>query len=121
MFFHPSNSTPLPFGAGAKITKTEHEPALRMVAAVMDQIQTEIKEIIVDVKQRMVSARIQLIFDFKAVGDQPEERDYMIEYVWITEHDESGEKIVRMEEFCDAPRTLYMIGKAQMYAQEKEQ
>lgn len=42
----------------------------------------------------------------------------MLLQVWITHHDETGQKIIWMEEFLDVPRALHMIGKAQTYAQE---
>lgn len=76
-------------------------PALQMLAAVPDRLKFDIKEVTVDVKKRVVTARIQGIFDSKAVRKDPEVKDWMIEYVWITVHDESGEQIVRMEDTLD--------------------
>lgn len=118
MRFHASNSMPEPFGNDLHISRKEHEPALRMLGALMSRLRADIKLMVVDVQQRIVSTWLQLIFDFKATGGEPEEKNYMIEYVWITHHNETGDKIVWMEEFLDVPRALHMIGKAQVYAQE---
>lgn len=84
----------------------------------MSGCRMDIKLAVVDVKQRVVSCWIQAHFDFKPVGGGPEENDYMIEYFWTTYHNETGDKIIWMEEFLDVPRAVHMIGKAQMYAQE---
>ena len=65
--------------------------------------------------------RFEAYFDFKAFGDEAGDKDYMIEYCWITMHDESGEKIVGMEEFMDAGRCIYMIDKAMRFAQFQSQ
>ena len=93
-----------PFGNDARISRKEHEPALRMLGALMSGMKMDIKLIIVDVQQRIVSSWIQAHYDFKAAGGQPEDKDYMIEYVWITHHNEAGDKIVWMEEFLDVAR-----------------
>lgn len=112
MYFHPYNSVPAPFGDRRKITWPDHEPALTSLGAVMDRMKFDIKEVSVDVKKRMVTARIEGHFDFKAVGDMPEVKDWVIGYVWITEHDDSGEKIVRLEETMDVVQVTPMLQRA---------
>ena len=83
----------------------------------MDSMRGEIKQVAADVKTRTVVVRFEAYFDFKAVGDEPEDKNYLIEYCWITEHDESGEKIVGMEEFLDPIKAGYMIDKSIRYMQ----
>ena len=117
MHFHPSNSMPAPMGGGVKITRPEHESALLSLAAIITKMKFDIKEVSVDVKKRMVTSRIEGHFDFKAVGDMPEVKDWMIAYVWITVHDESGEKIVRMEETLDVVQATPMLERAGRNAQ----
>lgn len=112
---------PAPFGGGVTITKTEHLPALHMLGAVTDRLVFDIKEVSVDVMTRVVTSRIQGIFDFKPVGQDPAVKDWMIEYVWITEHDETGEQIVRVEETLDVVQVLPMLDKAGRYAKEHRQ
>ena len=118
MRFHPSNTMPDPFGNNAQISRTGHEPVLRMLGALMSKMEFHIDEMIVDVTTKTVVSRLRGIYDFKAVGGEPEEKGYMIEYVWITAHNDSGERIVGMEECRAAPRVVHMITKAQMYAKK---
>lgn len=118
MFFHPENSMPAPFGAGACITKAEHLPALRMLGAITDRLRFEILETSVDVQKRLVTVRMQGIFDFKAVGADLEVRDWMIEYVWMTRHDDISNKIVRVEEYLDVVQVVPMLDKAKRYAEQ---
>lgn len=98
MRFHASNSMPDPFGNDACLSRKEHEPARRMLGALMSGMRMDIKLVVVDVEQRVVSTWLQAIYDFKPTGGEPEQKDYMIEYVWITHHNETGDKIVWMEE-----------------------
>lgn len=81
MRFHASNSMPEPFGNDLHISRKEHEPALRMLGELMSRMKADIKLIVVDTEQRVVSTWLQMVFDFKATAGQPEEKDYMIEYV----------------------------------------
>lgn len=120
MYFHPENSMPAPFGGGVTITEAEHVPALNALGAVTERLVFDIKEVTVDVKKRVVTARMHGIFDFKAVGEDPPVRDWMIEYIWITEHDESGTQIVRLEESLDVVQVLPMLDKAGRYAKENK-
>lgn len=55
--------------------------------------------------------------DLKAVGsEEPAVKGYTAEYVYMTEMDDSGTKIVRMEEFLDPQRLLcYVFGKVERY------
>ncbi len=80
----------------------------------MSRCRADIKLIIVDAQQRIVSTWVQLIMDFKATGGEPEETKYMIEYNWITHHNDTGDKIVWMEEFLDVPRALHMVSFSQI-------
>ena len=118
MHFHPCNSIGAPFDNNNDISWDKHHPgALRMLGALMDSMRGDIKQVVVDTKTRTVVVRFEAYFDFKAVGDEPEEKEYMIEYCWITEHDEAGKKIVGMEEFLDPIRAGYMISKSIKYAE----
>lgn len=84
---------------------------------VLDACTFEVYETIVDVNNRTVAMRLRATFDFKAIGDdEPAEKGYTAEYVYITEMDESGTKVVKMEEFLDPQRLLgYVLGKAERY------
>ena len=118
MRFHPLNSMPAPFGENLPITRNEHDGALRLLADFLSKVKMDIQLMAVDVLQRTVTSWLQAHYDFKDTGGEPGEKDYMIEYVWITRHNEVGDKIVSMEEFLDVPRALHMIGKSQTYAEE---
>jgi hypothetical protein len=100
MRFHASNSMPEPFGNNLHISRKEHEPALRMLGALMSRMKMDIKLVVVDTEQRVVSTWLQAFYDFKPTSGEPEEKNYMIEYVWITHHNETGDKITWMEEVC---------------------
>lgn len=102
MTFHPSNTMPEPFGNNNQLSRKEHEPALRLLGPLMSRMKVDIKLVVVDVEQRVVSTWLQMHFDFKSTGGEPEEKDYMIEYVWITHHSETGDKIVQMEEVSNS-------------------
>lgn len=84
----------------------------------MDSMRGDIKQVVVDTQSRTVVVRFEAYFDFKPVGEEPKEKNFLIEYCWITTHDESGEKIVGMEEFLDPMKSRYMIDKSMRYAQE---
>lgn len=117
MHFHPCNSVPPPFDNNNDISWDKHHPgALRTLGAAMDRMKGDIKQVIVDVQTRSVVVRFEAYFDFKPVDEEPPEKDYLIEYCWITMHDESGEKIVGMEEFLDPIKAGYMIDRSIRYA-----
>ena len=88
-----------------------------MFAPVLDKCNFEVYKTIVDVKIQTVAMRLRATFEFKAIRDEePAEKDYTAEYVYITEMDESGEKVVKMNEFLDPERLLgHVLGKAERY------
>lgn len=115
MIFHPSNSVPAPWGSGAKITPEMHHPGAKAIGAAMNGVKAEVENLIIDVKKRTVVAQVKMFYDIKGFGDEAEDKGYMCEYVWITQHDDSGEKIVRMDEFIDPIRAGYMLEKVGRY------
>lgn len=51
--------------------------------------------------------RLKATYAFKAIGDdEPAEKGYTAEYVYLIEIDESGKKIVKFDEFLDPQRLL---------------
>ena len=121
MIFHPTNSLPPPFNDGAVITRQEHEPALRALNGVITAVKFHIKQITVDVKERVVTVRHEGHYDYRAIADMKEEKDWMVEYVWMTKHDESGKKIVSMHEVIDVVQVLPMLQRAGKYMELNEQ
>ena len=61
--------------------------------------------------------RLRAPYDFQAIGDdEPAEKGYTAEYVYLHQMDESGKKIIRLDEFLDPQRLLgYVLGKAERY------
>lgn len=116
MRFHPGSSMPTPFNG--PITRVEHEPALLMLGALMASATSDIHEVTVDVATRVVAVRHTINYVFKGVKGDPGLMEYAIAYVWFTEMDESGERIVRMEECLDTTRAGVMIERAMKFAEE---
>lgn len=100
------------------ITRVQHEPALLMLGAVMEKMHWAIHEVTVDTAARTVAARLTAHYTFKPVKEDLRSVEWPIEYVWVVECDESGEKIVRMEECLDAERAGFMLKRAAKYAEE---
>ena len=91
--------------------------ALNTFAPMFDKCTFNIYETIVDIKIRTAAMRLRATIDSKAIGnDESAGRGYTAEYVYITDMDESGEKVLSMEEFIDPLRLLgYVLGKAERY------
>lgn len=89
--------------------------ALNSVRRVLDGCTFEVQQVVVDVKARTVAMRLKATYAFKAIGDdEPAEKGYTAEYVYLIEIDESGKKIVKFDEFLDPQRLLgYVFGKAE--------
>lgn len=112
-FLHPVDSIPAAFSG--PITDTKFADAMHFFGSVIEHLAFEIQDTVVDVETRTVVVRLRATFDFKAFGDEPEENNYMADYMWLTEMDEKG-KIVRVEEFLDAQRLMgYVQPKAERY------
>ena len=118
MHFHPSNSLGPPFNDENDVGWELHAPVLRMLGDLMSKMKFKINGMVIDVKERTVATRLQGFYDFKAAGGEPEVKNFMIEYAWFTRHNESGDKIIFMDEFLDHTQAMYMIEKAQVYAKE---
>jgi hypothetical protein len=114
-YLHPYES--IPDGFNGALYQEQYVGALNAFRHVLDKCEFQIFETIVDAKARKVALRLKATFDFKAVSeDEPEEKGYSAEYVYITEMDESGRKIVKFEEFLDPQRLLgYVFPKAERY------
>ena len=114
-YLHPYESIPEAFNGA--LHQEQYIGALKTFAPVLEGCSFEIFDTIVDVTLRTVVLRLQATFDFKAIGeDEPAEKGYTAEYVYITQMDESGTKIEKMHEFQDPQRLLgYVLGKAERY------
>ena len=120
MVFHPTNSVPPPWGNEEKITPEMHHPGAQAIGAAMDDVKADIQNLVIDVKKRTVVAQVRMFYDIKGFGDEAEDKQYMCEYVWITQHDEAGEKIVRMDEYIDPLRAGYMLEKVGRYTAHQQ-
>lgn len=88
---------------------------MHFFGSVIERLVFEIQDTVVDVETRTVVVRLRATFDFKSFGDELEEKNYMADYMWLTEMDENG-KIVRVEEFLDAQRLMgYVQPRAERY------
>lgn len=112
-YLHPVEAMKAPFDQGLGLPQLKQ--ALDHFGPVLDKCDFDVKEVAVDTRTRLVTARIQATFDFKAFGDEPAETGYMAEYIVMTEHDESG-KVKRVEEFMNTDRLMgYIEPKASRY------
>lgn len=112
-FLHPVDSIPAEFNGA--ITDQKFADAMHFFGSVIERLAFEIQDIVVDSRTRTVVVRLRATFDFKAFGDEPEEKGYMADYMWLTELDEQC-KIVRVEEFLDPQRLMgYVQPKAERY------
>lgn len=64
-----------------------------------------------------MAMRLRATYDFRAIGDdEPAEKGYTAEYVYLHKMDESGRNIVRLDEFLDPQRLFgFVFGKAERY------
>ena len=112
-YLHPTESLPEGFTA---IDHDHFKHAMRLFGPVMESSTFDIKEMVVDVKQRTVVARLTGIYDFKAIGHEPTEKGFTADYVVLAEMDESGKKITRIEEYLDVQRLMgHVREKAERY------
>ena len=118
-YLHPKESIPEAFSR--PLYQEDYRNALNHFAPVIERFSSDISEMAVDVKQKMVTARITATFDFKAVrDDEPSEQGYKAEYMYLMEMDATGKKVVRFEEFLDVQRLLgYVAGKAERYNESR--
>ncbi|KAL9097595.1 MAG: hypothetical protein Q9165_000492 [Trypethelium subeluteriae] len=115
-YLHPVESIPAPFNAAIKIG--QFTGFMHFFGGCLDRFSLPIKDLVIDVRQRTVVARLGAIFDFKAFGNEPKEEGYTSEYMVLMEMEESGTKVVRVEEFLDPQRLMgYVQLRAQRYAQ----
>lgn len=112
-YLHPVDSIPADFNG--PITDTKFANAMHFFGSVIERLAFEIQDTVVDVETRIVVVRLRATFDFKAFGDEPEEKGYLADYMWLTEMDEKC-RIVRVEEFLDPQRLMgYVQPKAERY------
>ncbi|KAF2236092.1 hypothetical protein EV356DRAFT_498935 [Viridothelium virens] len=115
-YLHPVESIPAPFNEPIKID--QFSSFMHFFGACLDRFSLPIKDLVVDVRQRTVVARLGAVFDFRAFGNEAKEEGYTAEYMVLMEMEESGTKVVRIEEFIDPQRLMgYVQPKAQRYAQ----
>lgn len=114
-YIHPTESIPESFRA---IDHEHFKGSMAFFSPVLESSTFEVKEAVVDVKQKTVAARVTAIYDFKAIGNEPAEKGFTADYVVLTEHDDSGKKIKRIVEYLDVQRMMeYVRGKAERYAE----
>ncbi|KAF2158424.1 hypothetical protein M409DRAFT_31070 [Zasmidium cellare ATCC 36951] len=103
-YLHPIESIPPPFNE--PIREEQHRHFMAFFGDCMSRCQFDILDMAVDEERRIVVTTLQATYDFKAVGDEPEVKDWTAQYVWLIEMEETGRKIKRVEEFMDAQRLL---------------
>lgn len=90
---------------------------LTLLRSVIDEVKFGILDQSVDVRKRIVTQRFQGIFDLKGYGEGSPEKVHTIEYVWTFKMDQTGNKVVRVEEDLDPQRLAgHILAKAQRYA-----
>ena len=83
----------------------------------LERCQSPIKDLVIDTRKRQVVPRFQAIYDFKAFDSEPKEEGYTAEYMVLFEMEETGTKVVRVEEFQDPQRLMeHVAPRAKRYA-----
>lgn len=115
---HPKESIPSPFDED--LGKEQYYEALRFFGAVISKSRFEVGQIVVDVEQRKAVVSINAKLDLKAVGEEPEEKEWPASYVLIIKVDDEAKKIVRVDEYLNAGKLMeHVRPKAERYAQMK--
>ncbi|KAI9659036.1 MAG: hypothetical protein M1821_001996 [Bathelium mastoideum] len=113
---HPKESIPPPFDEPIKLE--QFAGIMHFFDGCLDRFHSEVEDIVVDARERTMVARMSSVLDLKALENEPKEEGYTAEYMLLMQVEESGKKIVRVEEFLDSQRLMGCVQpKAGWYAQ----
>ena len=90
---YPKESIPSPFDED--LGKEQYYQALYFFGGIITKSRFDIGQTVVDVEQRKAVVSINAKLDLKAVGDEPEEKEWPASYVLIITMDKEANKIVR--------------------------
>ncbi|KAK4505120.1 hypothetical protein PRZ48_003083 [Zasmidium cellare] len=119
-YLHPAESIPPPFNE--PIREEKHRHFMKFFGDCMYNCKFDILDMAIDEDKRIVVTTLQATYDFKAIGEEPEVKGWTAQYVWLTEMEETGKKIKRVEEFMDVQRLLgFAAGRAEKYQEFMKQ
>ncbi|KAF7186361.1 hypothetical protein HII31_12292 [Pseudocercospora fuligena] len=99
---HPADA--LPPGLDKSLGLEDFSHVVKSFGPLVERMDIEIKSVVVDVQTRTVVVTLTAIYDLVAVGELEAIKDDRTDYMWLTVMDETGTKIIKMEEFLNADR-----------------